>query len=331
MSTRGPSDDDGSLVLTRLLILWLLAEEPLHGYRIKRILDAEALRFWFPVRFGSIYSVIRSMEREGHVDALATEREGQRPERTRYAITSSGRDHLRDLLRRSWVRLPSPAEPIHAALAARPELDDEEVEDLLTRRVASLSARLEHLDELRRSAPAAEMVDRLRILTEAEVGWARGVLATSGGDRTTSPGSRQPGTDTTEDSMATQLQHPVDVQLIASLVIQRLDGGVLLVRDPGDQARWWLPGADLEAFEHPDEAAGRVLANFPGLSARTPELSHVDSFRGRRGWHVTFHYLVRATGDPEGSKQTGWFPPDGLPRMMHGRWEKEVVRRVARR
>ena len=90
-------------MLTRLLILWLLSEQSLHGYRIKRILDEETLAVWFPTRVGSIYAVLRTLVREGQVEAVAVEREGQRPERTRYAITAQGRRHFEDLLTREGL------------------------------------------------------------------------------------------------------------------------------------------------------------------------------------------------------------------------------------
>jgi DNA-binding PadR family transcriptional regulator len=94
-------------VLTRLLVLWLLSEQSHHGYRIKKILDDEGLRFWFPVEYGSIYAVLRSLVRGGYVETVAVEREGQRPERTRYAITREGRQHLAELLERAWRELPA--------------------------------------------------------------------------------------------------------------------------------------------------------------------------------------------------------------------------------
>jgi len=158
-------------MLTRLLILWLLSESRLHGYRIKKILDDETLRFWFPVEYGSIYSVLRTLERRGYVKALAVEREGQRPARTRFEITSEGREHLRDLLRQAWLELPNPAEPFQLALAARSELQEEEVERLLAERRDALRARLAHLDELARSAPAPELAERQRALTLTELQW----------------------------------------------------------------------------------------------------------------------------------------------------------------
>jgi DNA-binding PadR family transcriptional regulator len=169
-------------VLTRLLVLWLLSEQSHHGYRIKKILDDEGLRFWFPVEYGSIYAVLRSLVRGGYVETVAVEREGQRPERTRYAITREGRRHLAELLERAWQELPAAGDPLALALAARSDLVDESrVPALLRSRLEALRQRLERLGELERSAPAPEMVDRQRALMQAEVEWAEALLAKEGG------------------------------------------------------------------------------------------------------------------------------------------------------
>jgi ADP-ribose pyrophosphatase YjhB (NUDIX family) len=116
------------------------------------------------------------------------------------------------------------------------------------------------------------------------------------------------------------------IQLIANLVVRRRDGKVLLTRAGADD-RWWLPGDDLEPYEHPDEAARRVLGRFPGLSGSL-RLAEVESFRGRRGWHVVFHYAVAAKGRSGAAGEEGWHPADALPPTAHGRWEREVVRRT---
>jgi DNA-binding PadR family transcriptional regulator len=167
--------------VSRLLVLWLLSEGPLHGYRIKKILDDESLRFWFPIEYGSIYAVLRSLVQGGYVEVVAVEREGQRPERTRYAITHEGREHFIGLLMHAWRELPSPADPLQLALAARSELADEQVSQLLRERVAALAERAEALERLARSAPAAELVERQLALTHAELGWAEQLLAQEGG------------------------------------------------------------------------------------------------------------------------------------------------------
>jgi DNA-binding PadR family transcriptional regulator len=160
------------------VVLWLLSEQSLHGYRIKKILDDQGLRFWFPIEFASIYSILRSLVKAGYVEAVLVEREGQRPQRTRYAITREGRRHLAELLERAWRELPSPADPFALALAARSDLeDDRRVPQLLRERVAALRERLDLLEEIERSAPAREMAERQRALTRAELEWAETLLA----------------------------------------------------------------------------------------------------------------------------------------------------------
>ena len=127
--------------------------------------------------------MLRSLVKEGHVQPVAVEREGRRPQRTRYAITPTGRTHLSDLLERAWLELPAAGDPIALALAARSDLADERrIRGLLARRVDALRERLTDLDRLERSAPAREMVDRQRALTAAELAWAEALVTTEGGN-----------------------------------------------------------------------------------------------------------------------------------------------------
>jgi DNA-binding PadR family transcriptional regulator len=170
----------GSAPLTRLVVLWLLSEGPLHGYRIKKILDDEALSFWFPIEYASIYTVLRTLVKGGHVRIVAVEREGLRPERTRYAITRGGRRHLTALLERAWREPPRAADPIQLALAARAEVGEERVAELLAARAEALRERLVRLERLARSAPAPEMVGRQRALTRAELEWIESWMADGG-------------------------------------------------------------------------------------------------------------------------------------------------------
>jgi DNA-binding PadR family transcriptional regulator len=160
-------------VLTRALVLWLLSEQPLHGYRISKILADDFFGFWFPLEDASIYSCLRTLVKHGFARAVATEKEGRRPERTRYAITPKGRAHLRDLLRKAWTDLPSPSEPVHLALAALPELPQKELKGLRAARREALEQRLEGLRRTARAAPCPSIVHRLVALTRAELRWMK--------------------------------------------------------------------------------------------------------------------------------------------------------------
>src|SRR5688572_22171334 len=119
-----------------------------------------------------------------------------------------------------------------------------------------------------------------------------------------------------------------DMQLFCNLMVRRDDGRVLLVKPDAGDERWWLPWADLEPYEHPDDAARDALKKMTGLAVSRVALAQVQSFRGRRGWHVTFDYLVEASGEPMSDQNPTWFPENDLPRTNHGEWEKNVIRDV---
>jgi DNA-binding PadR family transcriptional regulator len=158
-------------VLTRLLVLWLLTEGPLHGYAVRRALADPGLGFWFRVEDASIYSVLRTLVRRGLARVAGSERRGRRPERTRFEVTAAGRTHYRALLREA-LRVPRPAaDPLLVALAAEGDLDEAEVVRLLGERTAALRARRARLATLARAAPSRALVERERALLGTEIRW----------------------------------------------------------------------------------------------------------------------------------------------------------------
>ncbi len=81
------------------------------------------------------------------------------------------------------------------------------------------------------------------------------------------------------------------VQVMVNLVIDRGDEHILLVRYDADREEWWLPATEVAPYEHPDEAAERTLTEL-GVTDGEMSIANVQSFRGRRGWHLTFDYMV---------------------------------------
>ena len=113
-----------------------------------------------------------------------------------------------------------------------------------------------------------------------------------------------------------------DIQIIANLVVVNQDGEVLLTQYNPAVDRWWLPGQDVAPYTHPDETAQAIVESM-GVQASSTDFRRVQSFRGRRGWHLAFDYLVRATGSPNEPAQ--WFDVASLPPTMHGDWERAVL------
>jgi ADP-ribose pyrophosphatase YjhB (NUDIX family) len=116
-----------------------------------------------------------------------------------------------------------------------------------------------------------------------------------------------------------------EIQLIVNLVVHDSDGRVLLVEGNTEGERWALPGWELEPYEHPDDGVRQLLDDYLGLPDASASLAFVDSFRGRRGWHVTFNYRAEASGETSCERPTDWFELADFPRTVHGRWERDVV------
>jgi DNA-binding PadR family transcriptional regulator len=159
--------------MTRLLILWLLSETPLHGYRIKRILEDEAYSFWFSVEFTSIYSALRTLVKLEYVEETGLEQDGARPERMGYRITRAGRAYLRELIAKTWDATPLLGDPFSMAIAGKAELPPGSLETLKASRIEALETRIAECKSLRRAALDEAMVDRALAIMNAELKWLR--------------------------------------------------------------------------------------------------------------------------------------------------------------
>ena len=84
-----------------LVTLGLLMDRPLHGYEIKQIV-ADQMSQVAKISPGTIYYTLKKLEKRGLVTRSA-ERQGNRPERQVFSLTSEGRDVFRRLLRESLV------------------------------------------------------------------------------------------------------------------------------------------------------------------------------------------------------------------------------------
>ena len=126
--------------LLALAVLSYLAQGPMHPYELGRTLrdhgDERSIKF----NHGSLYMVVQQLERAGFAAAQETSREGQRPERTVYAITAAGRAELHDWLR-ELIGEPQHEYPnFVAALSLVSALPPSEVLTLLQQRLTRLAA-----------------------------------------------------------------------------------------------------------------------------------------------------------------------------------------------
>jgi DNA-binding PadR family transcriptional regulator len=89
-----------------LAVLSLLTERPMHPYEVSAVMRQRELATVVKLNYGTLYSVIEALQREGLIVPMETQREGRYPERTVYVTTEAGRSELVDWLR-SLLRTPA--------------------------------------------------------------------------------------------------------------------------------------------------------------------------------------------------------------------------------
>jgi DNA-binding PadR family transcriptional regulator len=135
-----------SSTATRLLVLGAVSLfEPVNGYQIRRELMSWEVDRWAHINPGSIYSMLTTLTKEGHV-ALHQVRDGNR-EVAVYTTTGAGRDQLATLFGHAMetVEVLDPL-PLHTALSMCSMFPRDTVRRHLQRRIRALD------DSLRTSA-----------------------------------------------------------------------------------------------------------------------------------------------------------------------------------
>jgi DNA-binding PadR family transcriptional regulator len=115
----------------------------MHGHQIRREAQTNRTELWTDIKVGSLYGALNRMAQEGIIEAVRTERSGNMPARTIYAITDLGRQELgvlRDEILRE-VRLRP--DPVDLALQYSSELGPDAVIAAFTNRRAALQAQLD--------------------------------------------------------------------------------------------------------------------------------------------------------------------------------------------
>lgn len=128
----------GNGEMTRVVLLGVLRNGPMHGYAIKQTLHGWYMDFWADVKLGSIYAGLKRLVIEGLVEEVGTSRSGNRPVRTTYRITPAGREELQRLLRSFWTPPVRVSRPVDLALQFVNELSPDEIEPLLHERLQAL-------------------------------------------------------------------------------------------------------------------------------------------------------------------------------------------------
>ncbi|MET7473930.1 PadR family transcriptional regulator [Streptomyces sp. NPDC005648] len=167
------------LALAVLVTLW---QKPMHPYEIAQTLRRQGKDSSTKIKYGSLYTVVRNLEKHGFVEVADVEQQGNRPERTVYRVTEAGREETTE-----WMSdlLAEPAKefPIfETALSLIGVVHPDDVVRLLAERVKALDVQAAGargaLEKLYETVPRLFLVEveyQLH-MTEAQAEWVRGFL-----------------------------------------------------------------------------------------------------------------------------------------------------------
>ncbi|MEN9213785.1 MAG: PadR family transcriptional regulator [Gloeomargarita sp. DG02_3_bins_56] len=92
--------------MLELATLGLLRRQPLHGYRLTKLLEL-FMGSCISVNYGAIYPLLRRLEQRGDISSLSIQKGGAGPSRVIYQITPQGQERWLQLVlerhRESWV------------------------------------------------------------------------------------------------------------------------------------------------------------------------------------------------------------------------------------
>ena len=126
-----------------LAVLGCLAERPMHPYEMSTTMRERGKHESIKLNYGSLYTVVESLQKHGLIAVRETVREGRRPERTVYEITEAGRMEFTDWLSELISTPTKEFSAYEAGLSLMAGLGPDDSLRLLRMRVIRLRAELE--------------------------------------------------------------------------------------------------------------------------------------------------------------------------------------------
>jgi DNA-binding PadR family transcriptional regulator len=171
--------------LLALTVLAQLQERPMYPYEIAAVLRERGKDQAIKINWGSLYTVVQNLEKNGFIEAIEVVREGRQPERTTYRITEAGRAEVRDWLRELIGEPEREYSRFEAGLSDAGILPPDEVTALLRQRLDVLGKENEKSEAMLAMLEESGQVPRLFLieseyhlaLRTAEAEWVRGLLA----------------------------------------------------------------------------------------------------------------------------------------------------------
>ncbi|HEX7942778.1 MAG TPA: PadR family transcriptional regulator [Gemmatimonadaceae bacterium] len=165
-----------------LIVLEMLDEEPMHVYRMQKLIRQRGKDRVVNVRArASLYQTIERLVRLGLVEVRETVQTERHPDRTVYAITAAGRKVAREWLREMLRTTDGEFPEFIAAMSVLTALTPEDARRQLELRAEKLAAELHDTESTLAGSPDLPRLFLLeeeyrRAMLGAELSWVRAVI-----------------------------------------------------------------------------------------------------------------------------------------------------------
>ena len=163
-----------------LAVLACLHERPMHPYEMASTMRERGKEQSIKLNYGSLYTVVDSLAKNGLIEAMEATREGRRPERTVYLLTEAGRARLDTWMSELLAEPVKEYPQFEAALSLLPVLHPDTVAELLLTRIRLLQMEIAQARIMLKTAHDARLPRLLLIegeyhvaMREAELSWVR--------------------------------------------------------------------------------------------------------------------------------------------------------------
>lgn len=159
--------------------LALLTERDMHPYEMFTTMTERREDLVVKLRAGSLYHSVNRLAEDELVSEVGIDRDGNRPERTTYAITAAGRKRLEDTVAELLAEPADEYPSFPLAVSEAHNLDRDRVRELFAARLSRLEADIAAMraGHARALGHAAEMhlldLDYLIAMRTAEADWLR--------------------------------------------------------------------------------------------------------------------------------------------------------------
>ena len=163
-------------MIQQLILLGILQEGRTHGYRLNEYVN-HAMSLYTDITKSKVYYTLEKLEKDGYVKH-ETEREGKRPERRVYQITSKGKALLLQLLRENLGEFARAYFNDDIGIAFMDQLSTQEVRELLEKKRRMVQSVLNQFKEVPDHGGNWQYVITHNVVhLEADLAWIDSVIS----------------------------------------------------------------------------------------------------------------------------------------------------------